>query len=123
PPHRGPPPPAPVAVAAPTEAAPSEPAFAVVPAVATPPAVAAPFEDPLAQRVLRGSLGRGQTPAEPLAPPGVAPDRIHVLVSEMAPVLDFRYSRPGDRYELWLSPADEITRFRHQSSPHDYSER
>ncbi len=87
---------------------------------AAPPA--APYVDPLALRVIRGSLGRGQTLAESLHAHGVSADRIHVLVSEMAPVLDFRYAKPGDRYELALSPADAITRFRYERSASEFYE-
>jgi murein DD-endopeptidase MepM/ murein hydrolase activator NlpD len=88
--------------------------------VAAPPPIVAAFADPLAQRMVHGSLRRGQTLAESLNAHGVPADRIHVLVSEMAPVVDFRYSKPGDRYTLALAPGDVIASFRYERSPSEY---
>jgi murein DD-endopeptidase MepM/ murein hydrolase activator NlpD len=106
------------------ELAPSAIVAAVQPtpaAVAAPPAAAQPASLP-EPVVLTGILKRGQTLAESLNAHGVSADRIHVLVSEMAPVLNFRYSKPGDRYDLALSPGGEIVSFRYERSPAEYYE-
>jgi murein DD-endopeptidase MepM/ murein hydrolase activator NlpD len=93
----------------------SHDAFAIAPAVASaPPAAAAPAPR---GRVHSGTLGRGQTLAEALSKSGLSADRIFVVVREMGPIFDFRYSMPGDRFRLVLSPAGEIESFVYERSP------
>ena len=59
---------------------------------------------------------RGETLAESLQIRGIAADRIHVIAREMAPVLDFRYSKPGDHYRLVLTADGDVESFRYERS-------
>lgn len=77
----------------------------------------APFSEPLPpHRLVLGALGRGETLAESLQIRGISADRIHLITREMAPVLDFRYSKPGDHYRLELTPEGDIQAFRYERS-------
>jgi murein DD-endopeptidase MepM/ murein hydrolase activator NlpD len=117
------PPAAPVAVQVaptPVPALAAEEAVALaVPAVGSaPPAAAAVAPPPAAKgEVLEGALGRGQTLAAALSRHGLSADRIFLVVREMSPIFNFRYSMPGDRFRLELSPAGDVERFVYERSP------
>jgi murein DD-endopeptidase MepM/ murein hydrolase activator NlpD len=87
-----------------------------------PPDVSAPAPSapavlpPPLHRVVTGTLGPGETLAESLQIRGISPERIHVIAREMAPVVDFRYSKPGDQYHLVLTPDGEVESFRYERS-------
>jgi murein DD-endopeptidase MepM/ murein hydrolase activator NlpD len=88
---------------------------------ALPDVAAALSADPLAaapppHRVVTGILVRGETLAESLQIRGIGPDRIHVIAREMAPVLDFRYAKPGDHYRLVLTADGDVESFRYERS-------
>ena len=90
----------------------------VLPAVGAPShAAASPAPAPAKGRVITGTLARGQTLAEALSRQGLSADRIFEVVREMAPVFNFRYSMPGDRYRLVLSPAGGLESFHYERSP------
>jgi murein DD-endopeptidase MepM/ murein hydrolase activator NlpD len=90
-----------------------------VPAVASAPRPAPEAAPPSARKseVLAGSLERGQTLAEALSRSGLSADRIFLVVREMSPIFNFRYSMPGDRFRLVLSPAGEVLSFVYERSP------
>jgi len=71
---------------------------------------------PPPHRVVTGTLDRGETLAESLQVRGISADRIHVIAREMAPVVDFRYSKPGDQYRLVLTPEGDVDSFRYERS-------
>lgn len=73
-------------------------------------------------RIVTGSLARGETLAESLQIRGISADRIHVIAREMAPVLDFRYAKPGDSYRLVLTPEGEVESFRYERSAAEHYE-
>jgi murein DD-endopeptidase MepM/ murein hydrolase activator NlpD len=78
----------------------------------------APFTEPLPpHQVVAGVLGRGETLAESLQIRGISSASIHLITREMSPVLDFRYSKPGDTYRLELSPEGDVAAFRYEKSP------
>jgi murein DD-endopeptidase MepM/ murein hydrolase activator NlpD len=89
-------------------------AHAAVPAVSSAPAGSSEPIPP--HRLVTGTLGRGETLAESLQIRGITSARIHVITREMAPVLDFRYSRPGDTYRLELTPDGDVQNFRYEKS-------
>ena len=89
-------------------------AVAAAPAVSSAPA---PYVEPVPpHRLVLGVLGRGETLAESLQIRGISSARIHVITREMAPVLDFRYSKPGDTYRLELTPDGDVQSFRYEKS-------
>ena len=88
--------------------------MAAAPAVSSAPA---PYVEPVPpHRLVLGVLGRGETLAESLQIRGISSARIHVITREMAPVLDFRYSKPGDTYRLELTPDGDVQSFRYEKS-------
>jgi murein DD-endopeptidase MepM/ murein hydrolase activator NlpD len=72
--------------------------------------------EPPPHRVVDGTLVRGETLAESLQVRGISADRIHVIAREMAPVVDFRYAKPGDRYRLVLTASGDVESFRYERS-------
>jgi murein DD-endopeptidase MepM/ murein hydrolase activator NlpD len=90
--------------------------------VSAPAPAAALAEAPPLHRVVTGVLGRGETLAESLQIRGISPERIHVIAREMAPVLDFRYSKPGDHYRLVLTPDGDVQSFRYERSVAEHYE-
>lgn len=103
------------AAAAPATAAADEPAAA--------PEPARPAAEPIPpHRIVTGTLSRGETLAESLQIRGISADRIHVITREMAPVLDFRYAKPGDSYRLILGPEGDVESFRYERSAAEHYE-
>jgi murein DD-endopeptidase MepM/ murein hydrolase activator NlpD len=97
-------------VSAPTAAAPV--------AAAPEPASASDSETaPLVMIITEGEIGSGQTLAQSLRKNGVSATTTYVIASEMAPVFDFRYARPGDSYRLTQDEKGEVLRFRYTRSP------
>jgi murein DD-endopeptidase MepM/ murein hydrolase activator NlpD len=107
---------------------PSSPAAAQAAVAAPAPDVAAAAPsgpraaDPPPHRVVTGALESGQTLAESLQIRGISADRIHVISREMAPVLDFRYARPGDHYRLVLTPDGDIDSFHYDRGKAEHYE-
>lgn len=90
-----------------------------LPAVASAPLAppeAAPPSAPKGE-VLTGALERGQTLAEALSRRGLSADRIFLVVREMSPIFNFRYSMPGDRFRLVLSPGGVVETFVYERGP------
>ena len=85
-----------------------------------PPAIAEEVLPP--HRVVTGTLRSGETLAESLQIRGISADRIHVIAREMAPVVDFRYAKPGDHYRLVLTTEGDVDSFRYERSLAEYYE-
>jgi murein DD-endopeptidase MepM/ murein hydrolase activator NlpD len=85
---------------------------------------AAPLEDseteaekrPLIRIITEGEIGRGQTLASSLGDLGISAAIVHLIATEMAPVFDFRYARPGDTYQLTQDELGDVLRFRYARS-------
>jgi len=75
---------------------------------------------PLVLIVTEGEIGSGQTLAQSLRKNGVSATTTYVIATEMAPVFDFRYARPGDSYRLTQDEKGEVLRFRYARSPLHY---
>lgn len=93
-----------------------------LPAVAAPPPVApGPVEAPppvaAPQRIVEGSLSRGQTLGEALRDHGISGDLVHAITRAMGKLYDFRKARPGHRYHLELDARGELAEFRYETSP------
>ncbi|HEX2485412.1 MAG TPA: peptidoglycan DD-metalloendopeptidase family protein [Myxococcota bacterium] len=91
-------------------------ADALAPAADVAPADTAPAAPAAQGEELTGTLERGQTLAEALSRKGLSADRIFVVVREMGPMFNFRYSKPGDRFRLVLSPAGDVESFVYERS-------
>lgn len=78
--------------------------------------------EPPPHRVASGELEPGETLATSLSIRGVSGPQIHTIVTEMAPVFNFRYAQPGDRYRLVLDESGEIDEFRYERSPVEHYE-
>jgi murein DD-endopeptidase MepM/ murein hydrolase activator NlpD len=73
-------------------------------------------KSPLVRIITEGEIGRGQTLASSLGDHGVSAATVHLIATEMAPVFDFRYARPGDTYRLTQDEEGEVLRFRYARS-------
>ncbi len=103
----------------------SDPRFAFATLVRTPEIVSAPAAaDVLAGgppapefHVAEGSIARGQSLADALDGQGVPASLVHVIASEMKPIFNFRYSRPGDAWRLMQRTDGELVEFRYSPTP------
>jgi murein DD-endopeptidase MepM/ murein hydrolase activator NlpD len=97
----------------------TEPAVAEAPATPSPSGdpEAAPAKEPLVLIVTEGEIARGQTLASSMGWNRVSASTVHVIATEMAPVFDFRYARPGDRYRLTQDENGDVVDFRYTRSP------
>ena len=77
---------------------------------------AEPARAPLVEIVTEGEMRRGQTLASSLRANGVSGAVVHLIATEMAPVFDFRYSRPGDGYRLTQDEEGAVLEFRYSRS-------
>jgi murein DD-endopeptidase MepM/ murein hydrolase activator NlpD len=87
---------------------------------APPPADTFPAETarvPLVRIVTEGEIRSGQTLASSLRGNGVSAAVVHLIATEMAPVFDFRYARPGDSYRLTQDEEGAVLLFRYSRSP------
>jgi murein DD-endopeptidase MepM/ murein hydrolase activator NlpD len=71
---------------------------------------------PLIRIITEGEIGRGQTLASSLGDLGISAAIVHLIATEMAPVFDFRYARPGDTYQLTQDELGDVLRFRYARS-------
>jgi murein DD-endopeptidase MepM/ murein hydrolase activator NlpD len=71
---------------------------------------------PLVLIITAGEITRGQTLARSLGENGVSAGTVHVIATEMAPVFDFRYARPGDSYRLTQDEEGDVVRFSYTRS-------
>jgi len=78
---------------------------------------AEPEKVPLIQIVTEGEIRRGQTLASSLGGNGVSRAVVHLIATQMAPVFDFRYARPGDSYLLTQDGEGDVLQFRYSRSP------
>lgn len=81
------------------------------------PPAPAPADPPPAHVVIEGKLSRGETLARALARQGVDASVAHVVDRAMAPVFNFRYARPGDRFVLTQDEAGQVVAFDYTRSP------
>jgi murein DD-endopeptidase MepM/ murein hydrolase activator NlpD len=72
---------------------------------------------PLVLIITEGEIAPGQTLARSLGKNGVSASTVHLIATEMAPVFDFRYARPGDSYRLTQDEEGELVRFSYSRSP------
>jgi murein DD-endopeptidase MepM/ murein hydrolase activator NlpD len=86
------------------------------PASANSPA-AEPEKVPLVRIVTEGEIRRGQTLASSLGGNGASSAVVHLIATQMAPVFDFRYARPGDSYRLTQDEEGDVLEFRYTRSP------
>ncbi len=84
------------------------------PAPGTP--AAQPEKVALVRIVTEGEIGRGQTLASSLGGNGVSGAVVHLIATQMEPVFDFRYARPGDSYRLSQDEEGDVLRFRYTRS-------
>jgi murein DD-endopeptidase MepM/ murein hydrolase activator NlpD len=89
------------------ERAPAEPVTAAAPAPA----------EILVRVTTEGEMRRGQTLVGSLSSHGVSGVVAHVIATEMSPVFDFRYARPGDSYRLVQNAEGQVVRFDYVRSP------
>lgn len=89
-------------------------------AAAAPVAVEAADLEP--HLVAAGELVPGETLATSLSIRGVSGTQIHTIATEMAPVFNFRYAQPGDRYHLVLDEDGQVSSFRYERSPIEHYE-
>ena len=113
---------APASLAAAANLEPSAPPAGTLPDVAATAPAGRVEVPPPPHRVVTGILSRGETLAESLQIRGIGADRIHVIAREMAPVVDFRYSKPGDSYRLVLTPDGSVESFRYERSVAEHYE-
>ena len=71
----------------------------------------------LVRIVTEGEIRRGQTLASSLGGNGVSGAVVHLIATQMAPVFDFRYARPGDSYQLTQDEEGDVLEFRYTRSP------
>ena len=98
------------------------PQVRAAPAVASaaapePPLPAAGPEHVLVRVSTEGEIERGRTLASSLASKGMAGHVAHLISSEMAPVFNFRYARPGDRFLVVQDEDGELVSFEYTRSP------
>ncbi len=72
--------------------------------------------DVLALITTEGTLRRGETLGQSLGRQGISAGTVHTVATEMSPVFNFRYAKPGDRYVLTQSDSGEVLRFEYQRS-------
>lgn len=88
---------------------------------AEPVLAALPTARPPSQLLVRisteGEIRPGQTLVGSLASHGVAGVVAHVIATEMSPVFDFRYAKPGDSYRLVQDEHGALVRFDYVRSP------
>jgi murein DD-endopeptidase MepM/ murein hydrolase activator NlpD len=77
---------------------------------------AEPETAPLVLIITEGEIAPGQTLARSLGENGVSATTVHLIATEMAPVFDFRYARPGDSYRLTQDEEGDVVRFRYTRS-------
>ncbi len=77
----------------------------------------APEKVPLVLIVTEDEIGRGQTLASSMGWNRVSAATVHLIATEMAPVFDFRYARPGDSYRLTQDEDGNVVDFRYTRSP------
>ena len=68
------------------------------------------------ERVIEGTLGRGQTLSAAMRGQGISASTVHRIDRAARPVFDFRRSQPGHKYRLVLGAEDEVVRFRYRIS-------
>jgi murein DD-endopeptidase MepM/ murein hydrolase activator NlpD len=105
-----------VSAAAPVspEAAPASANSAALSPLGTP---AAGLEKvPLVRIVTEGEIRGGQTLASSLRGNGVSHAVVHLIATQMRPVFDFRYARPGDSYRLTQDEEGDVLAFRYNRS-------
>jgi len=78
---------------------------------------AEPEKVPLVRIVTEGEIRGGQTLASSMRGNGVSHAVVHLIATQMAPVFDFRYARPGDSYRLTQDEEGDVVRFRYSRSP------
>jgi murein DD-endopeptidase MepM/ murein hydrolase activator NlpD len=95
---------------APASAGGSVPAPAAVPASGS-------RQAPLVRITTEGAIGRGETLGSALKKNGVSSAAVHLIATEMEPVFNFRYARPGDGYRLIQDEKGQVLWFRYSRSP------
>lgn len=98
----------------------SAPASAAAAAASEPASAKVSETTPLVLILTEGEIGSGQTLAQSLRKNGVSATTVYVIASEMAPVFDFRYARPGDSYRLTQDENGDVVRFHYTRSPLHY---
>ncbi len=85
----------------------------------SPATSAAPAPQPSAEdlRTVRGMVRAGVGFAENLALAGLDPDLIPHIVRRLAPALDFRRLRAGDRFTVVLDPGGELVSLTYEKGP------
>lgn len=71
--------------------------------------------------LIRGKISRNQTIFVALKNHGLEVSDIHQVISSMQGVIDFKKSKPGDRYEVHLDVDRRILKFIYEISPEDIS--
>ncbi len=89
------------------------------PAMPTPPAAELPVAEPdsAAHRTLHGVIRAGKGLAESLATAGVAPNLIPDIVRRLAPSLDLRRLRPGERFTAVLAESGDLVSLSYEKTP------
>jgi murein DD-endopeptidase MepM/ murein hydrolase activator NlpD len=75
---------------------------------------------PLVLIITEGEIAQGQTLASSLGWNRISPATVHLIATEMRPVFDFRYARPGDSYRLTQDEDGKVVRFSYSRSPLDH---
>lgn len=70
---------------------------------------------------IKGKITRNQTLFIALKNHGLDLSDIHQVIDSLQEVVDFKKSRPGDKYEIELDVDRRITRFLYETSPEDIS--
>jgi murein DD-endopeptidase MepM/ murein hydrolase activator NlpD len=76
-----------------------------------------PEKAPLVRITTEGAMRRGETLASALEKNGVSSAAVHLIATEIEPVFNFRYARPGDGYRLIQDETGQVLWFRYTRSP------
>ncbi len=95
------------------DAAPPAPVTVLVPDAASPLGPPAPVDR---MEVLRGEIRRGQTLHAALTRFSVDGSTVHLIATEMRPLFDFRYSKPGHVFRLTRRPDGTLVEFEYRTS-------
>ncbi len=67
----------------------------------------------------KGIIARNQSVSSALQKRGLSNHAIHLAVSSIGELYDFRQSKPGDEWSAHVNAEGQITRFRYKTSPED----
>jgi murein DD-endopeptidase MepM/ murein hydrolase activator NlpD len=82
-----------------------------------PPSPAAPPPEEI--KIISGKISKGQSLSSALGSLGISPEMIEAISRHLKPILNLRRMKPGDFYEVRLSPEGNFRGFVYRNSPID----